>query len=76
MTIDFAGRFQSAFGFITKSISSRLDKEGFGEAIRNSHSNGFDMQGNVFVWSNETTFDEITLEKTQSEKYHFAFRPF
>lgn len=75
MKIDFAGRFQSAFGFITKSISSRLDKEGFGEVIRNSHSNGFDMQSNVLVWSNESTFDEITLRNANS-RYLFAFRPF
>lgn len=75
MTIDFAGRFQSAFGFITKNISSRLDKEGFGEVIRNSHNNGFDMKSNVFVWSDETTFDEISL-RNGSERYFFAFRSF
>lgn len=73
MKIDFAGRFQSAFGFITKSISSRLDKEGFGEVIRNSHNNGFDMQSNVFVWGNESTFDEITL-RNGSDRYFFAFK--
>lgn len=75
MKIDFAGRFQSAFGFITKSISSRLDKEGFGEVISSYHNNGFDMQSNVFVWSDETTFDEITL-RNGSDRYLFAFRPF
>lgn len=76
MTIDFAGRFQSAFGFITKSISSRLDKEGYGEVIRNTHNSGFDMQSNVLVWSDETTFDEITLRNGNQEQYLFAFRPF
>ncbi|MEL3904445.1 MAG: DUF6046 domain-containing protein [Treponemataceae bacterium] len=75
MTIDFAGRFQSAFGFITKSISSRLEKDGFGDVIRNSHNNGFDMKSNVFVWSDETSFDEITL-RNGSDRYLFAFRPF
>ncbi|MEA4916544.1 DUF6046 domain-containing protein [Proteiniphilum sp.] len=76
MKIDFAGRFQSAFGFITKSISSRLDKEGFGDVIRNSHNSGFDLGGNVYVWDDNMTFDEVTLRSDVGGKYLFAFRPF
>ncbi|WP_418894704.1 DUF6046 domain-containing protein [Limibacterium fermenti] len=74
MKIDFAGRFQSAFGFITKSISSRLDKEGFGEVIRNSHNSGFDLSGNVYVWDESASFDEITLRNSTGGRYLFAFR--
>lgn len=73
MTIDFKGRFQSAFGFITKNISSRLENNGFGEVIRNAHNNGFDLKSNVMLWDDKTTFDEITL-RIGSEKYLFAFR--
>ena len=36
MIIDFAGRFQSAFGFTTKKMSSRLEEEGFDEVIYDS----------------------------------------
>ncbi len=74
MTIDFAGRFQSAFGFITKSISSRLEKDGFGDVIRNAHNRGFDLKSNVFLWDESSSFDEITLRNTAGDKYLFAFR--
>lgn len=75
MIIDFAGRFQSAFGFTTKKMSSRLEEEGFDEVIYDSPAGSFEMEGSFFVWNNESTFDEVTL-RNGSEKYLFAFRPF
>lgn len=75
MIIDFAGRFQSAFGFTTKKMSRRLEEEGFDEVMYDSPAGSFGMEGSFFVWNNESTFDELTL-RNGSEKYLFAFRPF
>jgi len=69
MTFDFTGRFQSAFGFSTGNVTSRLDESGFGEVVQDE--SGFNLA--VYMADKSTTFDEVLLYRNK-EEYLFAYR--
>ena len=69
MIIDFAGRFQAAFGFMTGNVAARLIENGFGEVINDG--NVFDMA--VYTMDENSYFDDILLYK-DDEEYLFGFR--
>ncbi len=67
MKFDFSARFQSAFGFVTATVSSRLDSQGYGDVMKESGLN-------VLTYANrEATFDEILLYR-DAQEYLFAYR--
>lgn len=69
MIIDFAGRFQAAFGFITGNVAARLIENGFGEVVKDGAV--FDMA--VYTMDESSYFDDILLYK-DNEEYLFGFR--
>lgn len=69
MIFDFTGRFQSAFGFSTGNVSSRLNESGFGEVVKDE--SGFDLA--VYTLDKSTAFDEVLLYRDKDE-YLFAYR--
>jgi len=69
MTFDFTGRFQSAFGFTTGNVTTRLDASGFGEVVKDE--SGFDMA--IYSLDKSTSFDEVLLYRDKVE-YLFAYR--
>ncbi len=74
MKIDFAGRYKSAFGVVPNRVSKRLEKDGFGEVMRNP-SSGYELKSDVYFFDNKATFDEITLRNDDKE-YFFGFKGF
>lgn len=67
MKFDFTARYQSAFGFVSATVSSRLDSQGFGDVVKESGLN-------VMTYANsEAAFDEVVLE-ADGKKYRFAYR--
>ena len=70
MIIDFAGRFQAAFGFITGNVAARLIENGFGEVVKDD--NVFDMA--VYTMDDNSFFDDIMLEHDTAGEFLFGFR--
>jgi hypothetical protein len=71
MIFDFSGRFQSAFGFSTTNVSTKLKQTGFEDILNDKSKSGLD----VYVNNASSTFDEVTIrrdEKNALEEYKFA----
>ena len=67
MNFDFTARYQSAFGFVSATVSSRLDSQGFGDVVKDS---GLNMMAYA---NSEAAFDEVVLE-ADGKEYLFAYR--
>lgn len=70
MIIDFAGRFQAAFGFMTGNVAARLIENGFGEVVKDG--NVFDMA--IYTMDDNSFFDDIMLEHDTAGEFLFGFR--
>lgn len=70
MIIDFASRFQAAFGFMTGNVAARLIENGFGEVIKDGSV--FDMA--VYTLDDNSFFDDVILEHDTAGEFLFGFR--
>ncbi len=70
MIINLSARYKSAFGFVSATVSSRLEEQQFGDVVKEGDSYGL----NVYT-HRDSTFDEVTLyDRVGGQEYLFAYR--